>query len=136
MRKGNSITFYPSSWLYNAGVIGFLKVLKEIKESDSNKSLNIYLEEHIEIKFDELNKDEIFDAWDKVTFRKLKISYTQQKEKKRGTKQYYYANQTENSIKKKIEAMLGKNELSEDNVKKKKETFLFLHYLWKYFFFY
>ncbi|MEN3045121.1 MAG: Cas8a1 family CRISPR/Cas system-associated protein [Candidatus Hydrothermales bacterium] len=113
MEKENTITFYPSNWLYNAGVIGFLRVLEELK---LNK--NIYLEEHIEIKLDKLNIDEIFDAWDKLTFKKLRISY---KNKKGGTQRYYYANQTEDNIKKKIEAILEKSMLSEDKMKKRKK---------------
>lgn len=97
----SKVILYPSNWLYNAGVIGFLKVLKEIKEENEN----IYkIEEAVEINLENLCADKIFEKWDEITYKKLGISY---KGKSGGTKNFYYANQTERSIKKKIEMLLN-----------------------------
>jgi len=106
----NSITLYPSNWLYNAGVIGLLKVL------DRNAKYEIkdgFIEIQIEIQKKGLNK-EIFEKWDDLTNKKINISY---QGKKGGTKNYYYANQTERSIKEKISSLLGEKKEKKSNGK-------------------
>ncbi|WP_157841547.1 Cas8a1 family CRISPR/Cas system-associated protein [Anaerocellum danielii] len=49
-------------------------------------------------------EDEIFKVWDQLTKNKFGYSYSG---KKGGTQQYYYANQTEDSIKKRIEKFIN-----------------------------
>lgn len=101
MNGNDKITLYPSNWLYNAGVVGFLRVLDELGKEYK-------CEEFIEIKLDGLSVDEIFEKWDDITYRRFKISY---KNKSGGTQKYYYSNQTEKSIKDKISALIqNKNE--------------------------
>ena len=63
----NYITLYPSNWLYNAGVIGFLELLNDHDELSENKnSLNIFkLPSSGEVKiplkiFENLDVDKIF----------------------------------------------------------------------------
>jgi CRISPR-associated protein Cst1 len=97
----DKITLYPSNWLYNAGVVGLLKVLGNIKDV-KYKIKDGYIEIHKK----ELDVEKIFEKWDELTKNKLKISY---KGKGGGTKNYYYANQTENSIKEKIKSLLENN---------------------------
>lgn len=96
----NTITLYPGNWLYNAGVLGLLKVLdsmeidvKDFLKEDGTAEINI-----------PLNSDKIFDAWDSLTYEILGISY---KGKSGGTKKYYYVNQTERSIKRRIDNFLS-----------------------------
>ncbi|MFN4226529.1 MAG: Cas8a1 family CRISPR/Cas system-associated protein [Candidatus Ratteibacteria bacterium] len=97
MNGENQITLYPSNWLYNAGVVGFLRVLEEI-----NKKYKC--EEFVEIKLDGLDDEEIFKKWDEITKKNLRISY---EGKGGGTQKYYYSNQTEKSIKDKISTFIG-----------------------------
>jgi CRISPR-associated protein Cst1 len=97
----DKITLYPSNWLYNAGVVGLLKVLGNIKDVKYEIK-----DGYIEIHKKGLNVENIFEKWDELTKNKLKISY---KGKKGGTKHYYYANQTENGIKEKIKSLLENN---------------------------
>jgi len=95
----NTITLFPSNWLYNAGVVGLLRVVKEI----GDKNYEINQNGFVEIKKEGLTCKEIFEKWDGLTKEKINISY---KGKSKGTKGYYYANQTEKSIKEKINALL------------------------------
>ncbi len=37
---GNKIILYPSNWLYNAGVVGFLRVLEELSKINQSKEVN------------------------------------------------------------------------------------------------
>ena len=97
----DKIILYPSNWLYNAGVVGLLKVLGNIKDVKYEIK-----DGSIEIQKKGLNIEEIFENWDELTKNKLKIYY---KGKKGGTQKYYYANQTENSIKEKIKSLLENN---------------------------
>ena len=97
----DKITLYPSNWLYNAGVVGLLKVLENIKDVKYEIK-----DGYIEIQKKELDVEKIFEKWDELTKIKLNISY---KGKKGGTKNYYYANQTEKSIKEKIKSLLENN---------------------------
>jgi CRISPR-associated protein Cst1 len=97
----DKITLYPSNWLYNAGVVGLLKVLENIKDVKYEIK-----DGYIEIHKKELDVEKIFEKWDELTKIKLNISY---KGKKGGTKNYYYANQTEKSIKEKIKSLLENN---------------------------
>jgi CRISPR-associated protein Cst1 len=94
----DKITLYPSNWLYNAGVVGLLKVLENIKDVKYEIK-----DGYIEIHKKELDVEKIFEKWDELTKIKLNIFY---KGKERGTKDYYYANQTEKSIKEKIKSLL------------------------------
>ncbi|GLI52447.1 type I-B CRISPR-associated protein Cas8b1/Cst1 [Thermodesulfovibrio yellowstonii] len=101
------IRFYPSNWLYNAGVIGFLKVLERCGENAEallNNDGSMIIRH-----FPELSQ--IFDNWDELTLEKLssakkKVSY---KNKKGGTQKYYYANQTEKSISERIQKLINKD---------------------------
>ena len=88
---------YPSNWLYNAGVVGLLRVLNEIGidveitiESDGTINLsNILSQNQLE--------ETIFTKWDNLSSKSEKgknIFY--------GHKKAYYANQTKESIKRKI----------------------------------
>jgi hypothetical protein len=54
------IILYPSNWLYNAGVIGFLKILDEKKVENSI----------VKIEMDSLNPEEIFKKWDELTIER------------------------------------------------------------------
>jgi len=96
----NKIILYPSNWLYNAGVVGFLRVLEKVKTKP------VFKEGTVELDISNLVVDDIFDKWDELTYEKLRISY---KGKKGGTKKYYYANQTEKSIKSKISSFFKKD---------------------------
>jgi CRISPR-associated protein Cst1 len=93
--NGGNIKLYPSNWLYNAGVVGLLRVLDKIGisverviESDGTINLGNILNQNLQIKIDE---NIIFDNWEKLYPKKVY-----------GYKDAYYANQTENSIKEKI----------------------------------
>jgi CRISPR-associated protein Cst1 len=97
----DKITLYPSNWLYNAGVVGLLRVLENIKDVKYEIK-----DGYIELHKKELDVEKIFEKWDELTKIKLNISY---KGKKGGTKDYYYANQTEKSIKEKIKSLLENN---------------------------
>jgi CRISPR-associated protein Cst1 len=98
------IILYPSNWFYNAGVIGFLKIL-DVKKVENSI---------VKIEMVSLNPEEIFNKWDELTREKLGISYSN---RGGGTMTYYYSNQTEKSIKEKIEALL-----KSVNTRKKKFT--------------
>lgn len=89
----------PNHWFYNAGVIGLLSVLEK-------GGLNIYdaIDDYGAVHLDIFSsKDEIFDSWDELTKSALNISY---KGKSGGTQKYYYSNQTEKSIKEKIQLFI------------------------------
>ncbi len=117
----NSITLYPSNWLYNAGVIGLLRVLEDYKVEKqitfSNSSVSIKINATI---------DEIFDVWDESfkdeSFKKVFAkSY---KGKKGGTQKFYYANQTENSIKERIKHLFGTTHNKKHGGKKEFSCFI------------
>lgn len=93
----NKITLYPSNWLYNAGVIGFLKVIEKI-----NKNVGELLKNHGSIEIDVRNFQvkEIFEKWKEMT---------EEKKYRWKGKSDYYSNQTENSIKKKINILISGN---------------------------
>ncbi|MDW8114490.1 MAG: Cas8a1 family CRISPR/Cas system-associated protein [candidate division WOR-3 bacterium] len=119
------ITLYPSNWLYNAGVIGFLKVLEEVKklEEYKNKIAISFDEEFIEIKLEGLhiqNKNDleniIFKKWNEITSQKLGISY---EGKTGGTQNFYYSNQTEKSIRNRIKLLLQIENIQIENKRRK-----------------
>ncbi len=96
----STIILYPSNWLYNAGVIGLLRVLDELGEqvekfirSDGNISLSFTKE-----------TDQIFDKWKNLSPRSKK-----EKSLVYGSKDAYYANQTEASIKRRIDFLCKKS---------------------------
>ncbi|CAM3268371.1 Cas8a1 family CRISPR/Cas system-associated protein [Rhodothermus bifroesti] len=94
----SKITLYPSNWLYNAGVVGLLIVLEELGEQ-VEKFLIDDGSVHITITKD---VDQIFDRWANLSPRSKKgtsLVY--------GWKDAYYANQTESSIKKRINVLIG-----------------------------
>jgi len=99
--ENDVIVLYPGNWLYNAGVIGFLEVMAYGEDS---KEVEKWFKDDgsLEIKICK-KEEEIFEIWDKLTFERLKYSY---KNKNGNTQYYYYANQTENSIKKKISNLI------------------------------
>ncbi len=96
----SEIVLYPGNWLYNAGVVGLLRVLEELGEKLENYLKN---DGCIDISVSQ-SSDKIFNKWNALTEDRLKQSY---KGKKGGTKSYYYANQTENSIKEKIDDFIS-----------------------------
>lgn len=116
------ITLYPSNWLYNAGVIGFLEV---ISYGESDGVVEKYLKDDgsVEIYISK-TLDEIFEVWDLLTQQRLNISY---KGKKGGTQYFYYTNQTENSIKKRIEMFMEKAEKDDKNKRGKEKVCVFCH---------
>jgi CRISPR-associated protein Cst1 len=95
-----SLTLYPSNWLYNAGVIGLLRVLSGLGQqvencigSDGLVCLSCYK-----------TTDEIFNKWEELSPRSKKggsLVY--------GWKDAYYANQTEKSIKRRIDFLCKEN---------------------------
>ena len=92
----DKITLCPSNWLYNAGVVGFLRVLEKLGKTveeflKNNGSVEI-------IKNDNLIPEDIFRLWDEMTKGKKGYNW--------GGQKGYYANQTEGSIKKKIENLI------------------------------
>lgn len=107
----SSLTLYPSNWLYNAGVIGLLRVLSELGEqvencigSDGDVCLSC-----------EKTTDEIFKKWEELSPKSKKgasLVY--------GWKDAYYANQTEKSIKRRIDFLCKEN----NNKSKAKVEFL------------
>ncbi|HOP95604.1 MAG: type I-B CRISPR-associated protein Cas8b1/Cst1 [Dictyoglomaceae bacterium] len=90
------IRLYPGNWLYNAGVIGLLEILDELGE---NVESSLKDEGYVDIRIPQ-NVNEVFDKWDILTKVHLEISY---KGKDRGTKNFYYVNQTEKSIRERID---------------------------------
>jgi len=93
--QNEKITLYPSNWLYNAGVIGFLRVLESAGENvedflKDDGSVEIITEKSV---------DEIFSEWDKLTLE-AKYSYKGQRD--------YYPNQGDGkSIKKRINFLVN-----------------------------
>ena len=71
MSDENKITLYPSNWLYNAGVVGFLRVL-EACGVDINK---YFVDGKVEIFTEDIDANKLFEKWDEFTFQRLKISY-------------------------------------------------------------
>ncbi|MEM5820913.1 MAG: type I-B CRISPR-associated protein Cas8b1/Cst1 [Candidatus Aenigmatarchaeota archaeon] len=89
------IHLYPSNWLYNAGVVGFLRVLEKLGERVED-----FLKDDGSAEIDRngnLTTEEIFNIWDRMTKENKYIW---------GGIAGYYANQTENSIKKRIENLI------------------------------
>jgi len=99
------ITLYPSNWLYNAGVVGFLRVLERVLEECGEDVENFLKDDgSVEVDVKKINVDRIFSEWDNLTKMTIKISY---EGKKGGTKNYYYSNQTEGSIRRRIELLFS-----------------------------
>jgi len=98
------ITLYPSNWLYNAGVVGFLRVLENFYGDELEKFLKDDGSVKIEIDSKQIKIDDIFSAWDELTQKTIGKSY---KGKKGGTKNYYYSNQTEKSIRERIKMLFS-----------------------------
>jgi len=93
----SSITLHPSNWLYNAGVIGLLRVLEELDE-EVEKSICKDGIVHLLIT---KNSSEIFDKWVELSPKSKKGKSMVYEFKKA-----YYANQTEKSIKRRIKSLL------------------------------
>jgi CRISPR-associated protein Cst1 len=96
----SSITLYPSNWLYNAGVIGLMRVLEELGEEIEKF---IFKDGTVGLLITK-NSSEIFDKW-----VELSPKSKEGKSMVYGFKNAYYANQTEKSIKHRIESLLGKS---------------------------
>mgnify|MGYP001045520687 CR=1 FL=1 len=91
-----TLEFLPNGWLYNAGVIGFLKVVekagdKVICTSDGKAIATITK-----------TIDEIYQAWEELSREKSERYYVPDK----GNKYKYYANQNQNTIKDKISQLI------------------------------
>jgi CRISPR-associated protein Cst1 len=99
--NGGNIKLYPSNWLYNAGVVGLLRLLEELisqgiqlnikKGIDDDGTVNLH---SILNQNSQIDKNIIFKKWE------------QHSEKLYGGQKNYYANQKESSIKRKIEKLL------------------------------
>ena len=98
----NSIILYPSNWLYNAGVIGLLRVLEELDEDEKVKEL--ICKDGIVDLLTNKNSSEIFNKWEELSPKSKKG-----KSMVYGFKDAYYANQTKESIKRRVESLLGKS---------------------------
>ena len=91
------IILFPSNWIYNAGVIGFLRVLDELNVPVVNCIRNdgsVILTQFPDV-------EDIFKKWVELSPKSKKgksLVY--------GWKDAYYANQTEKSIKKRIRALI------------------------------
>jgi CRISPR-associated protein Cst1 len=96
----SSITLYPSNWLYNAGVIGLMRVLEELGEEVEK----FICKDGIVGLLTTKNPSEIFDKW-----VELSPKSKEGKSMVYGFKNAYYANQTEKSIKHRIESLLGQS---------------------------
>ena len=94
------LILYSSNWLYNAGVIGLCRVLEELGEQIENCFTN---DGGIRLCFTKSVK-EIFDKWQNLSPKSKKgtsLVY--------GSKNAYYANQTEASIKRRIDFLCKKS---------------------------
>lgn len=95
----NYIVLYPSNWLYNAGVIGLLKVLEAMGEP-----VKEFLNDDGSITFSITKKsDEIFKKWDSLSPKSKKDKDTSLVY---GWKGAYYSNQNKDSIKKRIDFLI------------------------------
>ena len=95
----NTITLYPSNWLYNAGVIGLLNIFDALNE-DVSKFFDDKYNGAIQLTISK-SKDEIFSTWVELSPKSNKgrsIVY--------GYKGALYANQTEKSIKNRIKNLV------------------------------
>lgn len=109
----HTITLYPSNWLYNAGVIGLLRILEELGDR-----VEEFIADDGTTKISTTkNVDEIFENWDKLSPKSKKNNSLVY-----GWKDAYYANQKEKSIKKRISAFLQQKENGR-KVKKTASTF-------------
>ncbi|MEM4402580.1 MAG: type I-B CRISPR-associated protein Cas8b1/Cst1 [Candidatus Caldarchaeum sp.] len=109
----SEIVLYPSNWLYNAGVIGLLRVLEEPGEQ-VEKFIADDGSAHIAITKD---ADQIFKQWTDLSPRSKKgtsLVY--------GWKDAYYANQTESSIRKRINVLVS-GDREEEKVKESAPVF-------------
>jgi CRISPR-associated protein Cst1 len=96
----SSITLYPCNWLYNAGVIGLMRVLEELGEEIEKF---IFKDGTVGLLITK-SSSEIFDKW-----VELSPKSKEGKSMVYGFKNAYYANQTEKSIKHRIESLLGQS---------------------------
>ncbi len=110
------ITLYPSNWLYNAGVIGLLRVLEQAGEN-----VQSYLRDDgsVEVTLTQ-NADEIFKFWDQLSPKSKK-----EKPKYYGHKYAYYTNQTKKAITTKIGNLLMSPQPSSQNTVEYTCTFCF-----------
>jgi len=98
------ITLFPSSWIYNAGVIGLLRVLDELNVPVVNSIHN----DGSVILTQFPNVEDIFKKW-------LELSSKLEEDRRIiNNKNAYYANQTENTIKKRISALIEDDKNEED----------------------
>jgi len=111
MTNQNTLQLYPSSWLYNAGVIGFLRILEPINKKSVEEFINNKTESTISIPPN--SEDMLLNKW-----KELSIESKKNTSPLYGWKGYY-ANQTDNSIKNKI-ALLTRKETSENETKTRK----------------
>ena len=104
------IILYPSNWLYNAGVIGLMRVLEDINISP-NSIIN-------ERKLPQINiqrTDDIFNKWKELTEN---AGY------RWGGQKGYYANQTEGSIKSRINALFSTQTTNNSSRRRRSQTFV------------
>lgn len=69
IEKKGKITLYPSNWLYNAGVVGFLKVLEEF----AGKGVGDFLKDEGSVEICGDIFQELADKVDKIYFSKEKV---------------------------------------------------------------
>ena len=63
----NSLTLYPSSWLYNAGVIGFLRSVEEVEQISTTPWLGKDGSLSLKLKFSDLNSEERYFGERKIS---------------------------------------------------------------------
>lgn len=106
--KKKTIKLYPSNWLYNAGVIGLLKVLSKVDSDDGSIKTSLENDGTVKINTNNLIDEhitKIFNSW-------VELSPKTRKEDKSlvyGSKTSLYANQTEKSVKQRISKLLQIN---------------------------
>jgi len=91
----SKLTLYPSNWLYNAGVIGLVRILEEL-----NEPFTFSKNGTITLSLTEIDPEVIFRKWND-----LSVKYKLKNQRVYGQKDAYYANQTESSIKRRISAL-------------------------------
>lgn len=96
----NYIKLYPSNWLYNAGVVGLIRLLEELGENVETLLHNDG-SAHVSTK---KTADQIFQKWVESSPKSKKGNSLMF-----GYKDAYYANQTEKSIKQRIEDLISTN---------------------------
>jgi len=116
MTNQNTLQLYPSSWLYNAGVIGFLRILEPIDKKSVEEFINNKTENTISIPPN--SEDMLLNKWKELSIEPKKNTTVTSQENEQGISEGLAESQEDTSL----ATQEDEKGVSGDRPKSKKDT--------------